>query len=148
VTDPSHPIFHGLTLTNGALQLFNQCNTNAVTAISTWTGTEGFDVLATPVSQAAYTTIADFPAGTNCNGTVLPQRMVMIGVSEYSTAYLTAQGKQLIENAIRYLLGMDFPEGIENLSSEITYQKYIQNGKLYIEARGVLYDATGRRVAR
>lgn len=148
VTDPSHPIFKDLTITDGELQLFEQYNTNAVTAISAWTGTEGFDVLATPVSQAAYTTIADFPAGTNCNGTVLPQRMVMIGVSEYSTSYLTAQGKQLIENAIRYLLGMDFPEGIENLSSENIYHKYIQNGKLYIEACGVLYDATGRRVAR
>ena len=40
----------------------------------------------------------------------------MIGVSEYSTAYLTNEGKRLIENAICYLLGIEntHPQGIDD----------------------------------
>ena len=148
VTAPEHPLFRGLTLTNNELTLFSKCNTNAVTAISEWTNTEGFELLGTPVSQPAFTSIADFPAGTNCNGTVLPQRMVMIGVSEYSTVHLTPEGKQLIENALLYVLGLDKTEGIENHQSAITHKKYIQHGKLFIEAGSAVYDATGRRMDR
>ena len=149
VTAPEHPLFRGLTLTNNELPLFSKVNTNAVTAISGWTNTTGFELLGTPVSQSTYTTIADFPAGTNCNGTVLSQRMVMIGVSEYSTSYLTSEGKQLIENAILYLLGIDAPTGIEDVAnSNPVNHKYLYNGKLFIETSGAVYDATGRRMAR
>lgn len=148
VTAPEHPLFRGLTITNNELPLFSKCTTNAVTAISEWTNTAGFELLGTPVSQPGSTSIADFPAGTNCNGTILPQRMVMIGVSEYSTTDLTQEGMQLIENAILYLLDIDIPAGVENQKSQITNHKYIQHGKLFIEASGAVYDATGRRMAR
>lgn len=148
VTETEHPLFRGLSITNNALQLFSKCNTNAVTAISQWTNTEGFELLGTPVSQPSYASIADFPAGSVCNGTTLPQRLVMIGVSEYSTTYLTQEGKQLVENAILYLLGVNMPQGIENQNAKIRNPKYIHHGKLYIEADGVVYDAIGRRVER
>jgi hypothetical protein len=97
VSVPEHPLFRGLTVTEGELQLFSDCNTNAVTAISAWTATEGVERLASPVSNNEASSIAILPAGTDCNGTILPQRMIMIGVSEYSTAYLTPGGKKLIE---------------------------------------------------
>lgn len=148
VSHPEHPLFRGLTISDGHLPLFSQCNTNAVTAISTWTNTTGFTPLASPASQTEYTTVADFPAGSNCNGIVLPQPIVMIGVSEYSTSALTYEGKQLIENAILYLMGIQMPQGIGNQQAEINNHKYIQDGKLFIQAGGYVYDVTGRRIAR
>lgn len=146
VSQPEHALFEGLSITDGQLPLFSQCNTNAVTAISEWTNTTGFTTLASPVSTPSATTIAELPAGTDCNGTILPQPMIMIGVSEYSTAYLTEQGKQLIENAILYLLGIHMPEGLDQHPATTTYHKYIQDGKLYIQAGSTLYDATGRTI--
>ena len=153
VTDASHPLFGGLSITEGEATLFARCETNAVTAISAWTNTEGFDVLASPVSQAEYTSIAYFPQGTVCNGTTLPQPMYMIGVSEYSTAYLTTDGKRLIENAICLLLGIpnnhsEQPEGISNHQSEVITHKFIQDGKLFIRMGEAVYDLTGRRISR
>lgn len=153
VTDASHPLFGGLSITEGEATLFARCETNAVTAISAWTNTEGFDVLASPVSQADYTSIAFFPLGTVCNGTTLPQPMYMIGVSEYSTAYLTTDGKRLIENAICLLLGIPNnhsaqPLSIENQPSAIITHKFIQDGKLFIQAGDMLFDVTGRRINR
>ena len=153
VTDASHPLFEGLTITEGEATLFERFETNAVTAISAWTNTEGFDVLASPVSQAEYTSIAFFPQGIVCNGTTLLQPMYMIGVSEYSTAYLTTDGKRLIENAICLLLGIpnnhsEQPEGITNHQSEIINHKFIQNGKLFIRMGEAVFDLTGRRISR
>ncbi len=146
VSQSEHPIFKGLTITNGELALFTQCETNAVTAISEWTNTEGVEVLASPVSQTLATTIAEFPKGTNCNGTVLPQPLVMIGVSEYSTLYLTDEAQKLVENAILYLLGSSIPSGMEDVSSPVMPRKYIQEGTLFIQRDTLLFDITGRRI--
>ena len=151
VCQTEHPLFRGLTITNGELALFSVCHTNAVTAISEWNNlqTADFDMLlASPTSNDAATTIAELPAGTDCNGTLLPQPMVMIGVSEYSTAYLTEQGKRLIENAVLYLLGLDVPTGLEHAirSNQKSAIKYIQDGKLIIQAGDLLFDAYGRRL--
>lgn len=147
VTKPEHPLFQGITLNGNELPVFHQCNTNAVTAISEWTNTTGFEVLGTPGADQTHTAIADLPAGTDCNGTVLPQRMVMIGVSEYSTEYLTAQGMQLIENAILYLLGIDQPTGIDTATdSKNAAVKFLDNGTLYIRLHNEIYDLFGRRI--
>ena len=143
-----HPLLRGLVPDkNNELALFSACNTNAVTAISTWTNTAGFDTIATPVSQPSYTTIADFPAGTNCNGTVLPQRLVMIGVSEYSTANLTSDGVRLIENAILYLL-KDSSTDIEHAQTTASVEatKVIRNGQIYILKNGQYYTLLGTSV--
>ncbi len=150
VTAPEHPLFEGLTVTDGEIQLFSQCNNNAVTAISEWNIT-GVETLASPVSQPTCSSIAVLPAGTDCNGTPLPQRMIMIGVSEYSTAYLTTDGMRLIENAIFLQLGIDnnHPSGLEkNNKQQTTNHKYIQNGQLLIQTGDAVYDITGRRISR
>ena len=146
VSQPEHPVFQGLTLLNGALSLFTQCTTNAVTAISGWTNMDGVIELGSPVSQPTYTSIAELPAGTNCNGTILPQKMVMIGVSEYSTTNLSAEGKQLIENAIIYLLGIKMPQGFEQTTTTTNAIKYIQHGQLYIQVGEQVFDALGSPV--
>lgn len=147
ITNSTHPIFLNLPIIDGELQLFDQCNTNAVTAISTWTNTEGYTLLATPTSNNTYTTIAELPAGTDCNGTILPQKMLMIGVSEYSTAHLTHTGKRLIENAICHLLGMTIPTNTEHISAEQPIaSKYIHNGQIYIRINQQLYTITGQKI--
>ena len=150
VSHPEHALFSGLTITDGTLPLFSACNTNAVTAISAWNNTTGYELLGAPLSQSGYTTVADFPAGTNCNGTILPQRLIMIGVSEYSTANLTTEGLKLIENAICLLLGIPnpHPQGIENHPSAIINKKFIHNGQLFIQTGDAVYSIDGRRVIR
>lgn len=110
VSDTTHTIFQNINFRGGnELVLFSQCNTNAVTAVTDWTQ-EGI-CLASPVSQSTYTTIADMPAGTEVGGTTLPQRLVTIGISEYSTAYLTNEALQVLENTVYYLLSMPLPQG-------------------------------------
>ena len=109
VPDTTHTIFQHINFRgSNELTLFTKCTTNAVTAITDWTQ-EG-SCLASPVSQSTYTTIADMPAGTAIGGTTLPQRLVTIGISEYSTAYLTDEALQLLENAVYYLLSMPVPQ--------------------------------------
>ncbi len=112
VSDTLHALFHGITFGEAQeLQLFSTCQANAVTGISEWTNLEGSAVaLGAPVSQSSYTTITDLPAGTTLNGTTLHSRLVMIGLSEYSTAYLTEDGTRLVENAVYYLLGKTTPD--------------------------------------
>ena len=149
-----HPLFNRITITDGQVQLFSQCNTNAVTAISKWTNTTGFDIIASPLSQADLSSVADMPAGTDCNGTVLSQRLIMIGVSEYSTAFLTYNGKRLIENAICLQLGIpNTHEGDEEsvTVTEDNYrrlkgEKFIQNGCLYIRIGEQIFDITGNKI--
>ncbi len=136
INDASHPLFRDLTIVDGQLQLFSQCNQNAVTAISDWTFDGTVQTLGTPVSNSTASSIA-----------ILSNDIIMIGVSEYSTAYLTQDGKKLIENAILYRLGITMPTtGIENHKSEIINHKYLQNGQLFIQIGDAVYNAVGRRV--
>jgi hypothetical protein len=73
--------------------------------------------------------------------------MLMIGVSEYSTANITDAGLKLIENAIYYLLGMDIPAGVQAIEqTEVPVRKYILNGQLFIERNGIRYSITGQRL--
>ena len=105
--------------------------------------------IASPQSQPSATTVAELPAGTDCNGTVLPQPIVMIGVSEYSTYHLTTEGKQLIENAICYLLGIDpsRPQGIDqNEWQKVNGRKIISNGQLYLIYEDKTYNVQGQIV--
>ena len=137
VNDPTHPLFNGLTVTDGQIQLFEQANTNAVTAISDWTFEGTVQTLGTPVSVPTASAVA-----------ILSNDIIMIGVSEYSTAYLTTDGKQLIENAILYQLGITMPatgnEQIVNRKS--LNRKYINDGQLFIQVGDAVYEARGARV--
>ncbi|MBR6017980.1 MAG: DUF4990 domain-containing protein [Paludibacteraceae bacterium] len=139
VANATHPLFSGLTITDGQLQLFSQCNQNAVTAISAWTLPEGEALtLASPVSQPTASSVA-----------ILPTGMIMIGVSEYSTLYLSEDAKKLIENAILYQLGITMPttglEPITNHQSPIT-NKLLQDGQIIILRGAEKYTVTGQRI--
>ena len=148
VGNSSHPLFKGVTLTDGQVQLFSQCATNAVTAISEWTNTTGVITLAAPVSEPDYTTVAEIPAGTNCNGTVLQERLILIGLSEASFDYLTTDAMRMVENAILYQLGIDPTTAISTLNARENNYKFIENGRLYIQVGEAVYDISGRRMDR
>jgi len=170
VANPSHPLFTGLTFAaDGSLPLFTQCATNAVTAISAWNSTTGFTALACPSSQAANnvnyqlsiinyqlpTALALFPSGTVCNGTTLAQPLIMIGLSEYSTAYLTDNALRLVDNALFTLLGLT-PQGSDqpttedlqsaNCSLQPVSKILTPNSSILIIRNGHTYDALGRLI--
>ena len=138
LTQPEHALFRNLSVTDGQVQLFSNCNTNAVTAISEWTLPEGqANTLATPVSRSEASAVA-----------ILPSGMIMIGVSEYSTTYLTIDGKKLIENAILYQLGISMPTGVEQIkvNRQSLNRKYLYDGQLFIQVGDAVYHVDGRRV--
>ena len=138
VSDTDHPLFKGLDITDGSLTLFNSVSTNGVTAISAWSNTElSVQTLGSPVSVPTASSVA-----------ILSNDIIMIGVSEYSMTDISEDGKRLIENAILLQLGIRMPESIENPKSQIKNQKFINNGTLFIEASGVVYDAYGRCIQR
>ena len=138
VIDTDHPLFEGLNITDGSLTLFNSVSTNGVTAISEWSNTDfSVQTLGSPVSVPTASSVA-----------ILSNDIIMIGVSEYSMTDISEDGKRLIENAILLQLGIRMPESIENPKSQIKNQKFINNGILFIEASGVVYDAYGRCVLR
>lgn len=150
VSDTTHAIFHGLMNGSTELTLFTACNTNAVTAISGWTNASGQVELASPTSQATYSTITEFPVGSSVGGTTFTAPLLMIGISEYSTANLTDEGLRLIENAIYYLLGMPAPSpstGVQSITELGTSaQKHFINGQLIIMKDGCCFTPAGIRI--
>lgn len=149
VADTTHVIFQNINFRGkNELQLFTQCNTNAVTAISDWT--QDVSHLASPVSNDTYTTIADMAAGTSVGGTALPQRLVTIGISEYSTAYLTEEALQLLENAVYYLLSLPLPQGPTdqaNVSTLPDIRKVCTPQGIRIIIGDRTYDPLGNRIS-
>ncbi len=153
VQDKNHVIFSNLPVdSDNKLKLFARCSTNAVTGISDWTATSP---LATPASNSHVASIMDIAAGTTLgtgNGaTTLQQRMLVIGVSEYSTADLTDTGLQLIENAVYYLLGLPMPvrdntTGVECIRLQQPAEKIMHNGQIVIIRDGIEYSILGQRI--
>ncbi len=105
ITRPDHEIFEGINMSDNRLNCFSSVNTNGVTYIASWFSNTEPVRLATPLGSEG-TSIAEIPIGMDMNGTKITQRFLMIGVSEYSTANLTPDALQLIENACYYLLDM------------------------------------------
>lgn len=135
ITDIRHPIFSGLTLeADSTLTLFSKVEVNGVTCINGWYNSTVTEI-ATPL-KAEGQSIVEAEAGSDMNGTKTSERFMMIGVSEYSTAYLTETATQLICNACHYLLGINMETGISEIQAE--------------EGRGedVIYTITGMAVGK
>ena len=121
ISNPDHLIFSGIDIEEGnTLSMFTEVQTNGVTAINGWYNSAVSEI-ATP-ETAAGQSIVEAKAGTNMNGTTLQADFMMIGVSEYSTAYLTESATRLIDNACRYLLGINIDTTVTNLQN--TKQTY------------------------
>ncbi len=150
VSNPNHPVFNGITLEGGnTLTLFSNCNTNAVTAVSSWQDAHGQVEIAAPASTSAYSTLTEFPAGASVGGNTFEQPLLMLGISEYSTAHLTDAGLQLIENAIYYLLGMSTGTSLTQVPAYPSPRKVLRNGTLcIILPDGTTYSLTGQKMLK
>lgn len=116
VTNPEHYIFTGINLeNNNTLTLFNKVETNGVTCINGWYNAD-VNEIAIPQNVAGQT-IVEAKAGTNMNGTIINADFIMIGISEYSTLYLTDVATQLIDNCCRYMLGLEIDQVLTNTES-------------------------------
>lgn len=129
VLEPTHPVFSNMTMENQVLTLFDQVTTNGVTMLTSWIAQPAptYKVLATPMSNQQAESIVECDAGTEINGTILKEKFLMIGISEYSTAALSEAGVQLVENACRYLMGMEILSDVTDVKSN-SYRA-IQHGK-------------------
>lgn len=153
VTNPQHPLFQNLSLEQNTLECFSQVQTNAVTAVDSWQGNPSVIRLATPSSNSSADALVELTPNTDMNGTVLSHPLIMMGISEYSTAYLTNPALQVIENACCYLLGMDIPS-YTALPQPEQDQWQIRTMPGMIEVQGEndvqalrLYSITGQTIA-
>lgn len=152
VVEPTHPIFSHLNMENQTLTLFEQVTTNGVTMLTSWIAPPApeYKVLATPMSNQQAESIVECEPGTDINGTVLKEKFLMIGISEYSTATMSDAGVQLVENACRYLLGMDITSEVDDVHAKD--YNIIQHGKcLSVISEEpirsvVIYSQLGRRI--
>lgn len=161
VSNKTHAIFTGLTFTgtnSDQLELFSSVSTNSITGVSAWTSSPSVVSLAkatgTEVGKTSTITvdnIAEVPVGSNMNGTTTTQRFLMIGLSEYSTANLTATATQLIENSCYYLMGMSVPASSTNAQSLEFKIKQDQNSITIISNETIeqldLYSISGVKLA-
>lgn len=130
--------------TEDRIPLFTNCNTNAVTAISDWTNATGMIPLAAPVSHDNQTAMAYFPAGSGVGTTTFLEPMLMLGISEYSTASLTSEALILLRNAVYFLLGED-PTLPEEPDTALENTPVPAVRKLMIDGRITLITPDGRR---
>lgn len=114
VKEASHAIFNGLTVTDDQLKLFNSCNTNAVTGISAFNNCSGYATLASAISNNNTVTITEL-TGANMNGDLISEPYIMIGLSEYSMADITADCQKLILNSCYYVLNI--PTAVKEVKS-------------------------------
>lgn len=131
-----HPIFTGLTFTDNLFTIYNEVNNNGVSAISAWTSIlgEGGEIIAPPVIQIAtpvstneydrskWFSIAEFEIGLEISGYTIKAPILMIGLSEFSTAYLTDEATQLISNSCYYLTGQEI--ALPNSISSVTANQF------------------------
>ena len=135
ISQPNHQIFKDIFINNNVpatIKFFNNVNANGVTYIAGWYSQAEPIQIATPLNQEG-SSIAEIPAGTDMNGTIVNKTLLMIGISEYSTIYLTEEALQIIENACLYLLNHKNGETAIDTPDETS-------------AQGILYDITGRLI--
>lgn len=147
VTSTTHPIFTGISLgDDNTFELFGDGSGNAVTVINGWTNSS-ITSLATPVS-AEGDNIAEAKKGTSMNGTIIKADFLMIGVSEYNTAYLTEAGCRLIDNACRYLLGLEITSEATDAGNAFSIDYSLTGNELHLHQckNATLYTLLGQTV--
>lgn len=130
ITDPSHPIFEGLT---SPLKVFTEVNTNGVTTMSAW-----------KVSPTTTLATAD-----GKDAIVAYDNTLTIGISEASTMNMTGDGINLIENSMWYMLGRTKPTpqtAVEQTEQSVQAKRILSEGRLYLHRAGQLYTIHGQRI--
>lgn len=109
---PEHPVFEGLTLIDDQLTIYSEVSTNGIACVTAWTSILGDDGeiisppvkhIASPISREDGFSIAEFEVGLEISGYTVKAPILMIGLSEFSTANITDEALQLLENSCNYL---------------------------------------------
>lgn len=107
-----HPIFKDLDINNGELNLLTAVNAKGFTYMNpaSFNSVDGdLNVLAT-IKGSENVCIFEAAPGTAISGTKLTEKYVQIGINSSSLANVTDQTVALINNACRYLLGLNGSE--------------------------------------
>lgn len=138
ITQPSHPIFTNVQITDNQLTFFNSVNTNGVTYISQWNSGSTYTELATPLTASGQS-IFELPAGGSYGGTTLTEPLLCVGLSEYSMATITESGRQVLMDACKYLIGQPVTSISNHFIDELA-------GNARKNANTVIYNLNGQRV--
>lgn len=146
ILDATHPLFQGLDATT--LTLFASVEQNAVTCITQWNHSTVTELAQT--TDGTGTCIAFAATGTSMNGTVLPAPMLMIGLSEYSTAHLTDDALLLLSNACHFLLGSEPTSALSTVASPVLIEQTGSEIRVQTDAlQGLqLFTMSGQMVAQ
>lgn len=103
VSESSHPVFNGITLSNGSLNLLTSAAKKGIQPVDL-TNIGGFTIAKAPKNASPYTpavAIHDVPA--NVRG-VANSKFLLIGICNDSYSKMTNEALALIRNAIDYLV--------------------------------------------
>ncbi|MCQ2347884.1 MAG: right-handed parallel beta-helix repeat-containing protein [Paludibacteraceae bacterium] len=130
VTAPNHPLFANLP---GTFALYSKVSTNGVATMSNWL-LDNITTLAT-CKQA--------------DAIVEHNKMLMLGLSEYSLSDITDEGIRLIRNALYYITDTPYTP-LVSPRWEDRPTKYLRNGVLYIRHHNrqinILGEVVGSRL--
>ncbi|MCQ2310822.1 MAG: right-handed parallel beta-helix repeat-containing protein [Paludibacteraceae bacterium] len=129
ITETSHPIFNGLT---SPITIYSQVGSGkGVATMSSW--------LLDNVSTLA--------TCHNADAIVERDKMLMMGLSEFSLADITEDGLNLVRNALYYLLHMSpTPTDLPKYNNNVSFVKYVHQGMFYLKSGSHLYTLQGQKL--
>lgn len=113
VTNIAHPIFSGITFSNGnEVQILNSvAGLKGLTYMdpTLFRNVNGGSIqsLANVDGQASQSSILEIPVGTTVAGTPINHRFLQIGINSASYGLVTNDGLTIVRNALLYLVGND-----------------------------------------
>lgn len=128
--DRTHALYtwpHALTAS--PLKVFDKVTTNAVVTMTNWT--------VSPTTTLATLSGADVIAEY--------KNVLMMGLSEYSLADISEDGKKLVHNALYYVMGRT-PTILKDVVAAMPQQKLIYKGQLFIVRDKKVFTVLGEAV--
>lgn len=149
----SHPIFEGVTISEGFVTLFSEAKAKAMQPIGSFvSGKEGYTLAKTPNDNSgngcAIHELTPAQRGV-ASGKYL---MISIGNENGCFGVLTENGQKLLQNAAAYLLSNEAwvpsttPTALDNTEVGAKAVKTLKNGVLIIEKNGKKYNIIGSEI--
>lgn len=135
IKQPSHPIFNGLSLTDGSLTILSNVSGNGI-QVADVTLADGIPIALAPktLNSGIATAIHDVPALTR--GASITQKYLLIPIADVNYDKVTPAGLTLINNAINYLLN-----GTQFVAEPLQYRT-TGSGNLSVLSWESSYDGT------
>ncbi len=146
VIHATHPVFANIAVNTGAIEILSDAATKGIQPADV-TLEGGYTIATAPKgNNANATAIHDVPASAR---SVINSKYIMIPVANDSYDKFSADGLQLVNNAVEYLL--NGTQYVPTATSVLGYEKssIYFDGQRIVNPEGIalkLYDATGRLV--